>query len=50
MNSAYYPWQNKYTGEVFESLFKAIIAAFRDFKHYPTCRTWEIFRIGRTEW
>lgn len=48
-NNDNYIWQNKYTGEIFTSLFKAVITAFMDFKHYPTCRTLQVFNIGRTE-
>lgn len=48
-NNDEYIWQNNYTGEVFTSLFKAIISAFLDFRYYSTCRTLQVFNIGRIE-
>lgn len=48
-NNDEYIWQNKYTGEIFTSLFKAVITAFLDFRHYPECRTIQVFNIGRIE-
>ena len=44
-----YPWMNAYTGEVNETLWKAIKAAMSNFIHYPKCRTLKVFKIVKAE-
>lgn len=44
-----YRWQNLYTGAIYRTLAETILASFSDMIHYPLCRTWEIFKIGRLE-
>ena len=40
-------WQNAYTGEIFFTLAGAVVTAIRDYRHFPKCRTKEIFNIVR---
>ena len=40
-------WENLYTGAIYHTFCEALIASFTDMVHYPKCRTWKIFMLGR---
>lgn len=42
-----YPYINNFTGAVYRTRKEAIKDAFRDFKHFPKCRTIKIFSISK---
>ena len=42
-----FKWMNSYTGEIFPSLLKGVVTAFKDMKFYKACRTIKMLRFER---
>lgn len=40
-------WINDYTGELYNSIFHAVVTMVKDAIYYPKCRTWKAFKISR---